>query len=299
MKPAHGVHGPGIQAPGDPAGPGRVRQPLESGRAAVSDPIRACRTSSRRSRATTAPPWSRRTSGRCALRPSASGLLTLARAVLPLVAEAGRDVARLAQGHAGPLRVAVQCHNCFDWLMPAMDAYRSLWPEVELDIISGFVVDPLPLARSRRGGARHHPRPAGSRTPTWSSAPCFATKASRLMSPRHRLAAKPWLEAADFADETLITYPVPDEMLDVMKHCLIARGHQSQTAHGGIDGRHPAAGRERPRHRGAALLDRRQLHRARLRGLAAHRARRACAANCTPRPPAPAPRPPISRSSSP
>jgi hypothetical protein len=32
-------------------------------------------------------------------------LLTLARAVLPQVAEAGRDVARLAQGHAGPLRV--------------------------------------------------------------------------------------------------------------------------------------------------------------------------------------------------
>ncbi len=23
--------------------------------------------------------------------------------------------------------------------------YRSLWPEVELDIISGFVIDPLPL----------------------------------------------------------------------------------------------------------------------------------------------------------
>src|SRR5271155_5974702 len=72
-------------------------------------------------------------------------LLTLARAVLPLVADAGRDVARLAQGHAGPLRVAVQCHNCFDWLMPAMDAYRTLWPEVELDIISGFLKDPLPL----------------------------------------------------------------------------------------------------------------------------------------------------------
>src|SRR3981189_2817173 len=72
-------------------------------------------------------------------------LLALAKVVLPQVAEAGRDVARLAQGHAGPLRVAVQCHNCFDWLMPAMDAYRSLWPEVELDIISGFVVDPLPL----------------------------------------------------------------------------------------------------------------------------------------------------------
>ncbi len=89
-------------------------------------------------------------------------LLALARAVLPQMAEAGRDVARLAQGHAGPLRVAVQCHNCFDWLMPAMDAYRTLWPEVELDIISGFRGRSAAAARSGRGGTGHHPRPAGS-----------------------------------------------------------------------------------------------------------------------------------------
>src|ERR1700687_3279174 len=78
-------------------------------------------------------------------------LVTLARTVLPLVPKASRDVARLAQGHAGPLRIAVQCHNCFDWLMPAMDAYRSLWPEVELDIISGFLADPFALVS--QGGA--------------------------------------------------------------------------------------------------------------------------------------------------
>jgi LysR family transcriptional regulator, regulator for metE and metH len=150
-------------------------------------------------------------------------LLTLARAVLPLVAEAGRDVARLAQGHGGPLRIAVQCHNCFDWLMPAMDAYRSMWPEVELDIISGFVVDPLPLIE--RGEAEmaviHDPPPPRENVVFF---PLFRYESVTLMSPRHRLAAKPWLEAADFASETLITYPVPDEMLDVMKHCLIPAG---------------------------------------------------------------------------
>ena len=54
--------------------------------------------------------------------------------------------------------------------------------------------------------------------------PLFRYESVALMSPRHRLAAKSWLEAADFADETLITYPVPDEMLDVMKHCLIPAG---------------------------------------------------------------------------
>ncbi len=150
-------------------------------------------------------------------------LLRLARTVLPAVAEAGRDVARLAQGHAGPLRVAVQCHNCFDWLMPAMDAYRELWPEVELDIISGFVIDPLPLLV--QGAAElaviHDAQDA---QPNITFSPLFRYESVALMSPRHPLAAKPFLEAADFAGETLITYPVPDEMLDVMKHVLTPAG---------------------------------------------------------------------------
>jgi len=150
-------------------------------------------------------------------------LLDLARTILPQVAEAGRDVARLAQGHAGPLRVAVQCHNCFDWLMPAMDAYRSLWPEVELDIISGFVVDPLPLLeRAEAELAVVHDKPEARPTLTFS--PLFRYESVALMSPRHPLAAKQWLTAEDFAKETLITYPVPDEMLDVMKHCLTPAG---------------------------------------------------------------------------
>jgi LysR family transcriptional regulator, regulator for metE and metH len=150
-------------------------------------------------------------------------LLTLARQVLPLVAEAGRDVARLAQGHAGPLRVTVQCHNCFDWLMPAMDSYRSLWPEVELDIISGFVVDPLPLLeRGEAELAVIHDRPPPHPHVTFS--PLFRYQSVALVSPKHPLATKSWLDARDFANETLITYPVPDEMLDVMKHCLTPAG---------------------------------------------------------------------------
>ena len=130
-------------------------------------------------------------------------LVALARAVLPQVAEAARDVARLSQGHAGPLRIAVQCHNCFDWLMPAMDSYRSLWPEVELDIISGFVVNPLPLlARGEAELAIIHD--AQEPEPDVAFSPLFRYESVALMSPRHRLASKPYMEAADFTEETLI-----------------------------------------------------------------------------------------------
>jgi LysR family transcriptional regulator for metE and metH len=146
-------------------------------------------------------------------------LLELARAVLPLVAEAGRDVARYAEGRAGMLRVAVQCHNCFDWLMPAMDTYRSLWPEVELDILSGFLSDPLPLlTRGEAELAIVHDEHAPQDGLIFH--PLFRYESVALMSPRHPLAAKRFLEAEDFAAQTLITYPVADEMLDVMKHLL-------------------------------------------------------------------------------
>ena len=65
-------------------------------------------------------------------------LLKLAELVLPQIDEADRDVRKLVEGSAGQLRIAVECHTCFDWLMPAMDAFRERWPEVELDIVSGF-----------------------------------------------------------------------------------------------------------------------------------------------------------------
>ena len=53
--------------------------------------------------------------------------------------------ARVKHGDAGQLRIAVECHTCFDWLMPAMDEFRQHWSLVELDIVSGFHTDPVGL----------------------------------------------------------------------------------------------------------------------------------------------------------
>ena len=54
-------------------------------------------------------------------------------------------LSKLNSGASGPLRVVVECHTCFDWLMPAMDVYRQRWPDAELDIVSGFHADPVGL----------------------------------------------------------------------------------------------------------------------------------------------------------
>ena len=85
-----------------------------------------------------------------AFTPAGKRLLALAEAMVPAVEEAERDVARLADGSGGSLRIAVECHTCFDWLMPAMDAFRRHWREVELDIVSGFHADPIGLLHTDR-----------------------------------------------------------------------------------------------------------------------------------------------------
>jgi LysR family transcriptional regulator, regulator for metE and metH len=77
-------------------------------------------------------------------------LLALADTVLPHIDNAGRDIAGLALGRSGQLRIAVECHTCFDWLMPSMDTFRSHWSEVELDIVSGFHHDPIALVLQNR-----------------------------------------------------------------------------------------------------------------------------------------------------
>lgn len=64
--------------------------------------------------------------------------------------DAERELARVKHGDAGQLRIAVECHTCFDWLMPAMDEFRQHWSLVELDIVSGFHTDPVGLLLSHR-----------------------------------------------------------------------------------------------------------------------------------------------------
>ena len=154
--------------------------------------------------------------------PAGERLLQLARDLLPQVAAAERDLACIIEGEAGELRLAVECHTCFDWLMPAMGEFRPMWPQVELDIVSGFQADPVGLLMQHRADlaiVSEAERQNGIRF-----RPLFAYEMVGICAKDHPLADKPVWEAEDFIGETLITYPVPDEMLDLLRKVLLPKG---------------------------------------------------------------------------
>lgn len=150
-------------------------------------------------------------------------LLRLADEVLAQVGDAERELARLVQGAAGPLRIAVECHTCFDWLMPAMDALRQRWPEAELDIVSGFHADPVGLLHQGRAELAIVAEASDDEAGIVFE-PLASFEIVALLPNGHPLLARPWLEAADFAAQPLITYPVPDDMLDLVRRVLRPAG---------------------------------------------------------------------------
>lgn len=153
--------------------------------------------------------------------PVGERLLCLAHELLPQVTDAEHDLARIIEGEAGELRIAVECHTCFDWLMPAMGEFRPIWPQVELDIVSGFQADPIGLLLQHRADLAIVSE--AEKQNGISFQPLFAYEMVGICAPDHPLAAKNVWTAEDFIGETLITYPVPDEMLDLPKKILIPK----------------------------------------------------------------------------
>jgi LysR family transcriptional regulator for metE and metH len=158
------------------------------------------------------------------LSPAGERLLALAREVLPLLRQTQEELRRLAAGNSGRLRIAVECHTCFDWLTPAMDRFREEWPAVEMDLLSGFQ-DPLPLLQSGQADLAILAAPENAVTGICIH-PLFRYEVVGLVSPRHSLAERNFLLPGDFLEETLISYPVEDRRLDLLRDFLLPAGVQ-------------------------------------------------------------------------
>jgi len=145
-------------------------------------------------------------------------LVALGRELVTEIQAAERDIAALAEQPAASLRIALECHTCFEWLLPVMHVFRRDWPTVQLDLVSGFHSNPVELLEDGEAdlivGSIQKPR----RGITWF--PLFRFEVLAVLPTDHRLRAKRYLVPGDFADQTLITYPVPDDRIDIIRYVL-------------------------------------------------------------------------------
>lgn len=156
------------------------------------------------------------------LTPAGSYLLSLAERLLPQLDHAEHVVDQFASGERGTLRIGMECHPCYRWLLQVVDPYLRAWPDVDLDVRQKFqfggigalfgheidmLVTPDPL---RRKGLHFEP--------------VFDYEQVLVVSKQHPLAKRDYVVPADLEGETLITYPVEIERLDVYSQFLLPAG---------------------------------------------------------------------------
>jgi len=154
------------------------------------------------------------------LRLSAAGLKLLAAAerILPQMDALEADFAGLVSGKLGRMHIAIECHACFEWLLPVLEQFRKAWPQVDVDIRPGLAFDALPALRREEVDLVISSDPEDldqtDFTPIFDYEPVF------VASVNNPLAEKDVIEAADFREQTLITYPVDRARLDIFSQLL-------------------------------------------------------------------------------
>ncbi|NNE52836.1 MAG: LysR family transcriptional regulator [Sulfitobacter sp.] len=153
------------------------------------------------------------------LSPAGQRLLKLAEQVLPQVQALQDEFSGLRAGSTGRMHIAIECHACFEWLFPVLEKFRHSWPDVDVDIRPGLAFDALPALLREEVDLVVSSDPED--LPGVEFVELFDYEAVFVAARQHPLAAKPFVEAQDFRGETLITYPVDKNRLDVFSQLLI------------------------------------------------------------------------------
>jgi len=149
-------------------------------------------------------------------------LLKAAEKILPEMAALEEQFKGILSGKTGRLHIAIECHACFEWLFPVLEQFRKAWGEVDVDIRPGLAFDALPALQKEEVdlvvSSDPEDLPGIEFIPLFDYSPVFVASAA------HPLAQKDYVEAKDFAGETLITYPVDRSRLDIFTELLTPAG---------------------------------------------------------------------------
>jgi LysR family transcriptional regulator for metE and metH len=128
------------------------------------------------------------------------------------------EFAGLQSGKTGRMHIAIECHACFEWLLPVLEEFRKAWPDVDVDIRPGLAFGALPALQKEEVDLVVSSDPEEISGIEFS--PLFDYSPVFVASSTHPLAQKEFIEAEDFRGETLITYPVDRARLDIFSQLL-------------------------------------------------------------------------------
>ncbi|MBW9334767.1 MULTISPECIES: LysR family transcriptional regulator [Herbaspirillum] len=149
-------------------------------------------------------------------------LLAVANRVLPQLNLAEERLRQFAQGERGALRIGMECHPCYQWLLKVVSPYLAAWPDVDVDVKQKFQFGGIGALFGYEIDLLVTPDPLDK--PGLVFEPVFDYEQVLVVAADHPLAGVDYVKPKQLNNEVLVTYPVPVDRLDIYTQFLAPAG---------------------------------------------------------------------------
>jgi len=140
-------------------------------------------------------------------------LLNIANRVLPVLGHAEDKLKQIAQGERGTLRIGMECHPCYQWLLKLVSPFLDTWPDVDVDVKQKFQFGGVGALLDYEIDLLVTPDPFNKSGLCFN--PVFDYEQVLVVSQHHALATRQYVKAEDLRNQVLLTYPVATDRLDI------------------------------------------------------------------------------------
>ena len=154
------------------------------------------------------------------LRLTAAGerIQTLANRLLPQFQHTELQLKQIAKGEMGSLRIGMECHPCYQWLLRVIQPYLDQWPEIDIDVKQAFQFGALGALMSYEIDLIITPDPLFK--PKINYIPVFDYEHRLVVADSHPLAQQEFVMPEQLCDQVLFSYPVEPQRLDIFSQFL-------------------------------------------------------------------------------
>ena len=146
-------------------------------------------------------------------------LLQMANRILPQFEHGEVIMRQFASGKRGLLRIGMECHPCYQWLLKVVAPYLKAYPQVDVDVKQAFQFGGIGALYGHEIDILITPDPLNQKGLVFT--PIFDYQQVLVVSDRHPLAKQTQVEPADLGNEVLFTYPVEADRLDIFTAFLL------------------------------------------------------------------------------
>lgn len=154
------------------------------------------------------------------LRLTAAGerIQSLASRVLPQFSHTELLLNQISKGEMGSLRIGMECHPCYQWLLRVIEPYLENWPDIDIDVKQEFQFGALGALLSYEIDVLITPDPLFKTQIEYI--PVFDYEHRLVVPISHELAKKDFVLPEQLKEEVLFSYPVEPMRLDIFSQFL-------------------------------------------------------------------------------